>query len=150
MSLTTQVETFLLTVIIGMFLACVFDGYRVLRGSLKPRPWVTWLGDLAYWIFATIVVFFGLMVGNWGELRLYVFLGLISGAGIYYRFFSRYTLRLYLNLLRLITTVYHGLCWVLKFTVLKPFKLILTGLIRPCQYLWHTAISRRKPPPAGE
>lgn len=151
MLLTSQAETFLITVISGMVLACLFDGYRVLRGVLRPRWLITWIGDLAYWLLATIMVFLGLLAGNWGEVRLYVFIGLLSGVGVYYQFFSRYTIRFYVYLLRLVAAAVRLLKLVLGIILVKPLVLISACLVRPFTYMRAKAANWRKPPPdAGQ
>lgn len=77
---TVQATVFFLTVAIGLLLGLLFDVYRVARGRLQPGPAATFLGDLLFWCVATAVTFALLIVGNWGELRLYVWVGFLLGA----------------------------------------------------------------------
>ena len=85
MELNGQVFTFLMTIVTGMLLGGLFDCYRVLRRTFKPKAFMTWLADLLYWLVATVVMFIALVFSNWGELRFYVFIGVLSGLGVYYR-----------------------------------------------------------------
>lgn len=111
MELTGQIMTFVITIITGILLGGLFDCYRVLRGTFKPKALITWFTDLLYWLVATAVVFIALVFSNWGELRLYVFIGILSGLGLYYNWLSLYAIRLFSNMIRLIIT---GLSFIKK------------------------------------
>lgn len=84
-----QLYAFGMTVVAGIAAGLVFDLYRLVRRHLRPNPAVSWLMDLLFWLVLTPVVFALLLVGNWGELRFYVFLGLASGLVLYFGLFSQ-------------------------------------------------------------
>jgi len=98
----SQLNTFIITVATGILLGVLFDCYRVLRGTFRPRAVMTWFADLLYWLIATVIVFLALVLSNWGELRFYVFLGIVSGVILYYRLLSLYTIRLFATIVRLV------------------------------------------------
>ena len=102
MELTNQIWIFSITILTGILLGILFDGYRVLRNNCKPREIWTWFTDLLYWLLATAVVFTALIASNWGELRFYVFMGILSGLGIYYSWLSLYAIRLFTSGIRLL------------------------------------------------
>lgn len=89
MPIVNQIEYFLWTTVIGIVLAFCFDFYRVIRWKTKPSRWITNILDLLIWIAATAFAYTVLLSVNWGEVRLYVLLGMALGAFIYYRWFSR-------------------------------------------------------------
>jgi len=86
----------------GILLGGLFDCYRVLRGTFKPKVLVTWFTDLLYWLIATAVVFIALVFSNWGELRFYVFIGILGGLVLYYNWLSLYIIRLFSCMIKLI------------------------------------------------
>ncbi|RKO67871.1 spore cortex biosynthesis protein YabQ [Desulfofundulus salinus] len=88
MTLAEQLNAFLLTLLIGLMSGFAYDLYRVLREMLRLRKTGTFVGDLLFWMFLLVLVFALLLVGNNGEVRFYVLLGLALGAGIYLIFFS--------------------------------------------------------------
>lgn len=102
MELTGQVLTFAITIMTGILLGVLFDCYRVLRGNCNPKVLMTWFTDLLYWLVATAVVFIALVFSNWGELRFYVFIGILSGLGLYYNWLSLYVIRLFSNAIKLL------------------------------------------------
>lgn len=100
MELYHQAYTFAVTILTGALLAILFDFYRAMRTLVRPRPAVAAAADLFYWFLATAVTIVALLMCNWLELRFYVFLGLVSGAVSYFRFFSRYAIFFFIRLLR--------------------------------------------------
>jgi len=88
MPIVNQLEYFLWTTLIGAVMAFCFDLYRVIRWKTRPSRWVTNACDLLIWIAATAFAYITLLGVNWGEVRLYVLLGMALGAFLYYRWFS--------------------------------------------------------------
>lgn len=123
MDFVGQAETFIVTILTGMLLGILFDFYRVLRGIFHPRAVITLLTDILYWLMATVVVFGALLISNWGELRFYVFIGLLSGMLVYYRLLSRVTVILLIRTMRIFVII---LRWCRK--------IMVWGVIRPVSY----------------
>ncbi len=123
MDFVGQAETFIVTIMTGMILGILFDFYRVLRGIFHPRAAVTFLTDILYWLIATVIVFGALLLSNWGELRFYVFIGLVSGIAGYYRLFSHFAVTLLIRTIRLFVVVSR---WC--------GKVFIWGIVRPVCY----------------
>lgn len=73
----------------GLAMGAVFDGYRVVSHELRFARWLMPVLDMLYWAAATLTVFRVLYASNNGEVRAYVFLGLLIGIGFYFMLFSR-------------------------------------------------------------
>ena len=58
----------------------------------------TALSDLLFWVIATPVTYAYLLMGNWAELRFYVFLGIFLGLFLYFTVFSVIVLNLLLTI----------------------------------------------------
>ncbi len=127
----TQLQYFFWTVTVGFAIAFSFDFYRALRVFLKPPRWAVHLCDLFFWILATIVGYLMLLGINWGEVRLYVLIGIGIGAYIYYGLTSKYFFNFWLylfNLTRRLLKVFRRLV-KLPFRLLKKIFRIPLGLI---------------------
>ncbi|NBC73519.1 spore cortex biosynthesis protein YabQ [Paenibacillus sacheonensis] len=108
----------------GIGMGIVFDGYRVVSDELRiSRIWVP-IFDLLYWIAATIAVFQVLSSSNHGEVRFYVFLGLILGIGCYYWLFSKITVRLVKLLILTVRAVTDFAIRAFRLLVVKPIILL--------------------------
>lgn len=134
MQVDSQLHTFIITIATGILLGVLFDCYRVLRGTFKPRVVMTWVADLLYWLIATVVVFLALIVSNWGELRFYVFLGIISGVVLYYRLLSLYAIRLFSAIIKLVKWIITVLKKMLMF-IIKPIVFCITIVCWPFRFI---------------
>ncbi|MCL6614657.1 MAG: spore cortex biosynthesis protein YabQ [Firmicutes bacterium] len=84
--LLRQLSSFTLFLLGGVVLGFALDLLRAFRLALRPRGAASFLLDLSYWAAAFAVVLPLLVLGTWGELRLFVWLGLGLGAGYYLLF----------------------------------------------------------------
>ena len=78
-TLAGQVYGFTATIAAGLSLGLLFDLYRLWRRATSPKKAVTALSDILFWVIATPLTYIYLLMGNWGELRFYVVLGLLLG-----------------------------------------------------------------------
>ncbi len=156
MELSDQITTFAITVTTGAILGALFDLYRVIKAKLRPCPLITAVTDILYWLTATAIVFAALLLGNWGELRLYVFIGLITGVTIYYRVFSRYVIRFFTGVFYFTGVMTRGICLILaclwrwlytiiNFLLLKPLIFIYKQLLKPVMSLYRKIYAGKKP-----
>jgi spore cortex biosynthesis protein YabQ len=88
LTLGSQIYAFAVMVCTGLLIGLLFDVYRVIRALIRRRFAGGLLMDLAFWLVATPVFFLMLLAGNWGELRLYVFLGVGMGLFVYFQLAS--------------------------------------------------------------
>ncbi|MBE6732500.1 MAG: hypothetical protein E7561_00680 [Ruminococcaceae bacterium] len=80
---------------LGITAAFLYDFLRALNKSFKPKAPLVFLFDVLYWLILAIIYFTFFMVFTNGQIRMYVFLGSVSGF-----IFSRLTLsRVFLFLL---------------------------------------------------
>jgi len=154
--LSDQITTFAITVITGAILGALFDLYRVIKTKIRFRPLITAVTDILYWLTATVIVFAALLLGNWGELRLYVFIGLITGVTIYYRLFSRYVIRFLAGIFYFTGIITRWICltfaclwrWlytIINFLLLKPVIFICKQLLKPVMGLYRKIYAGKKP-----
>ncbi|WP_308637043.1 spore cortex biosynthesis protein YabQ [Paenibacillus silvisoli] len=124
MSLSVQWLTMLSMLLSGIGMGIVFDGYRVVSDELRiSRLWIP-IFDLLYWIAATLVVFQVLSASNEGEVRAYVFIGLLLGIGCYYWLFSRITMKLVQVLIRTVKAVIRFMIRTFDVLIIRPLLLL--------------------------
>ncbi len=136
--LTSQVYAFSVTVLTGFLLGVFFDIYRVMQGVIRPRKIITHLGDLLFWIISTGFIFLLLLFGNWGDFRLYVFLGIGLGVLIYLRWFSRLTIKLLLAIIKTINYLNNLIISFIRYiiiAVLFPLRVIKNIIIIPIGFV---------------
>ena len=121
-TLAGQVYGFAATIAAGLSLGLLFDLYRLWRRATGPKKTVTVLSDILFWVIATPLTYVYLLMGNWGELRFYVFVGLLLGLFLYFSVFSVIVINLLLTLWYYLTAVIGGLLQGVWLLVTLPWE----------------------------
>ena len=108
-----ELYNFVIFILTGMCIGLLFDIFRILRQSFKTTDFITYIQDIVFWILTGIIVLYSIFTFNKGDLRGYVFIGIISGIIIYMFFISKIIVNI---MVKIITT--------LKNIVLFPIKLL--------------------------
>jgi spore cortex biosynthesis protein YabQ len=116
MSLNHQFLTMALMIGCGLGLGVFFDIYRVLTGKFNLKRWVIAILDIAYGLAAAVAVFRVLYYSNYGQLRLFVFIALMLGIYLYYKWFSKGVIQLVLRIINLVE-------WVWNVFIVRPIQL---------------------------
>jgi spore cortex biosynthesis protein YabQ len=86
----------------GLSLGGLFDLYRVLASQLKAPRYSYYLLDLVFWLVGTWLVFKLLYISNLGQVRMFIFIGLLIGIGIYFLMLSRTVIQIILWMIRFV------------------------------------------------
>lgn len=82
--LFSQLNSFTVMIVYGFFLAFSFDIYIKISGNLKKiNKYLLNIGDLMFGIISGIIAFSILVLINWGNFRLYIFIAIFLGILIY-------------------------------------------------------------------
>lgn len=115
--LLNQICAFLLTLLTGILLGIIIHFYQLTVRKSRLRKFFLIIMDFTLWILLIALIFFGLVLINLGELRVYVFVALITGVLIYYRYGARHLHRPLAVLARAVVACFS---W-LKHQLAKPF-----------------------------
>lgn len=124
MTLEVQFLTMGMMFASGSSLGILFDAYRVLTGQLRVSRWLLPLFDVVYWTAATLLVFRALYFSNQGQLRLFVFIGLLAGVTFYWAFLREGTVRTILWLIKAVRWIIRMLIRLVDMLLVKPVKLL--------------------------
>lgn len=105
----------------GVLMGVVFDVMRVFRTGLQARGGLTSVFDVVYWIVVTPLTIALLLHTNWGELRLYTFIGIVGGWMLYFSLASPFVLEALL-------AVWHGTGFVVSWIVHIVMSIVLLPL----------------------
>ena len=78
-----QAYLFLVFTLTGIVIGLLFDFFRALRKSIKTVDFVTYIEDILFWTLTGILILYNIWYFNNGEIRIYMFLGIIMGVLIY-------------------------------------------------------------------
>lgn len=134
-----QQLTFITMLLVGTLLGLMYDTYQVFWTRSRYKHFFTWLTDLLYWLVSFAIVALSLFFTNGGELRFYVFIGLIGGAAAYFRFASSYVTGLLLRLIRLFMACVRFFKNLLAFFLLRPLQQAGRLVGKPLAFIRRTA-----------
>jgi spore cortex biosynthesis protein YabQ len=117
----------------GMLLGFIWDIYRLFRHYIKLGIFGTAIGDIIYWI---ISVYFSIMTIyeiSYGNVRLFILLGFLAGAIIYFYGASNYILKFFIFIIdsiiflmkKFISYIIEPIKFIIRKikNILYPFKL---------------------------
>ena len=119
--ITNQTNLFLIFTINGIIIGLLFDFFRILRKSFKTKDFVTYIEDILFWILAGFTILYSIFTFNNGEIRLFLFLGIILGIILYMLFLSNYVIKINVSIINCIKNI-----------VIKIFRII----IKPFEYIY--------------
>lgn len=129
---TNQAYLFLIFSINGIIIGLLFDFFRISRKVFHTNDVTTYVEDILFWILAGAIVLYSIFIFNNGELRLYMFLGIILGAFIYLLFISSYIIKINVKIINMLKKVFT--------IVIIPFKFIYQILhktfLKPVTFLF--------------
>lgn len=120
MTLNVQFLTLWMMFVSGLGLGVLFDTFRVFAGQLRVPKWTQPLTDLLYWILATVLVFRVLYWSNQGQVRLFVFIGLLIGVLLYFTALSGRVIAFMLFTIRMTKAFVRLLIQTVKIVVIRP------------------------------
>ena len=118
-----QFYNLLVFTIIGIIIGVIFDIFRILRKTFKTPDFITYIEDFLFWILVGIILLFSIFNFNNGEIRSYVFIGLILGITIYIITISKYFIKISVIILNFLKNILY-----------IPFKIINKYIIKPILY----------------
>jgi spore cortex biosynthesis protein YabQ len=135
-SLQVQFLTLSLMAGSGVLLGIGYDTIEVLAREFRLRRWTTACMDVGYWLVATLFVFQVLVYANDGQVRMFVFIGLLAGVVIYFYILSHlvrlavtWVVVLFLRLLRWVIRIFYILLIQPLLYMYRLLKIILGFLL---------------------
>ena len=119
-----QAYLFLVFSLTGVIIGLLFDFFRVLRKSFKTSDIITYIEDILFWILTGILILFSIWYFNNGEIRLFMFFGIIIGVMIYMLTLSSILIKIFHTTLNIVKNIVNKVINILKI----PFKPIILAL----------------------
>jgi len=120
----SQLYSFLFFIGIGILIVLIFDIFRIFRKSFKTSNTITSIEDIIFCLIAGFILLYSIYKFNNGEIRLYIFLGIILGGFVYVITISKFFINI--NVI-IIKTVKKTLINIIKMIIL-PFKILFKYL----------------------
>jgi len=119
-----QAYLFLVFSLTGVIIGILFDFFRILRRTIKTSNIITYMEDVLFWILTGLLVLYNIWYFNNGEIRIFMFLGIILGVLIYMSTLSSILITIFSKILETIIKVLE-----LPFkTIIAIFRKIITSI----------------------
>lgn len=120
-----QAYSFLVFSLTGVTIGVLFDFFRILRRTIKTSNIITYIEDVLFWILTGLLVLYNIWYFNNGEIRVYMFLGIILGVLIYMSTLSNILIQIFSKILQIIIKILE-----LPFkTIISIFRKIITAIV---------------------
>lgn len=129
MSLQVQFVTMGMMLCSGCLLGGIFDAIRVISSQMKLARWLLHIIDVGFGFASAVLVFRILYLANSGELRYFIFIGLILGIAIYFFWFSRPVVRLVQLLVKCLKKGFLAIAWLGQKLLILPLQLLYRLLL---------------------
>lgn len=116
--LVEQVYVFWWSIITGAVLGILFDFFRAFRFKGIRDIWV-YIQDIIFWLITAVIIVVSAFFINEGELRGYMLMGYLLGAGFYFLLFSKFIL----SALKFVFESVRKGCQVIKRNIKKIIKM---------------------------
>ena len=91
---TNQAYLFLIFILNGLIIGFLFDFFRILRKTIKTSDFVTYMQYFIFWILTDVIILYFIFTFNNGEIRLFLFLGIMTGILIYMLLLSKFIIKI--------------------------------------------------------
>ena len=129
-----QAYLFLVFTLTGVIIGVLFDFFRILRRTIKTSNIITYIEDILFWILTGLLILYNIWYFNNGEIRIYMFLGIIMGVLIYMSTLSNILIKIFSKILQVIIKTIE---LPIK-TIFSVFRKIFTSI-----YLFSTKITKK-------
>lgn len=129
---SSQAYLFFVFIINGIVIGLLFDFFRIARKVFNTNDMITYIEDILFWILTGATILYSIFTFNNGELRLFMFLGIILGAFVYMILISSYIIKINVKIINILKKVLGIL--MTPFKVI--YKILHKVLLQPITFLF--------------
>ncbi len=134
--ITNQAYLFLIFALDGAIIGLLFDFFRILRKSFKTKDFVTYIEDIIFWVLTGFLILYSIFIFNNGEIRFFMFLGVLLGIAIYMLMLSSYVIKINVYIISIIKKFVVATVGVISKPIIIIFKFIKKICIKPVVFLF--------------
>lgn len=139
-SVSEQTIVFLAMSVCGAVIGILFDLFRSFRLLARPKGAAVHVSDFLFCLLAMTVLFGGLIYFNNGQLRWYVFLGLILGGILYFLICSAYLLSFFMFIERAFVKIIRIILKILLTPARFLYKILCIPIYRMMRKFWSSIL----------
>lgn len=125
-----QFFLFLIFIVNGILIGILFDFFRILRKSFKTNDFFTYLEDIIFWIITGIILLYSIFTFNNGEIRFFMFIGVLIGIILYILSISSFIIKINVTILTFFKNIIIKIFNIIVFPIKKVlFDPILSTIL---------------------
>ena len=142
MYLNIETIEFLQSIGLGVILAVIFDFFRAYKRYKNIPKNMYFVQDIMFFFIAWIVIIFALLKILDGNIRFYLFIGIIIGIMLYISTFSSNAIKLYIKILKFNKRFFEYICLPIKFIIelFKKIYIFFKKIIKKCCKMFSNVI----------
>ena len=121
---SNQAYLFLIFLANGVIIGLLFDFFRIARKVIHTNDFITYVEDILFWILTGAIVLYSIFVFNNGEIRVFMFLGIILGAFAYMILISSYIIKINVKIINILMIPFKIIFKIIHKIFFKPFIFI--------------------------
>lgn len=133
MDIYIQIYNLFAFFIIGIIIGTLFDIFRVIRKTFKTSDIITYVEDIVFWLLVGYILLFSIFFLHGGEIRSYIFIGLIIGLTIYMLLISKYFIKISVIILNFFKKIIYkpikSFFYLINKIFFRPIKLGINKII---------------------
>lgn len=134
--MNNQAYLFLIFSLNGCIIGILFDLFRILRKSFKTSDVITYLEDILFWILTGVSILYTIFVFNNGEIRLYMFLGIMIGVTLYILLLSKYIVEISVKVIEIIKKIIKYITKIISYPLIAIYKILRKVFIKPISFVF--------------
>lgn len=134
--MNNQAYLFVMFIINGILIGFLFDIFRILRKSFKTSDTITYIEDITFWILTGILTLYFIFTYNNGEIRLYIFLGIIFGISIYILTISKHIIKFSVTIINFVKSITMKLIKIITYPLKIVANVLKKILFRPISFIF--------------
>lgn len=137
-----QMYSFGIFIINGLIIGILFDIFRISRKTFKTCNFITYIEDIIFWILTGFLLLYSIFKFNNGEIRSYIFLGIIMGIVFYMLFLSKFFIKINVKIIIILKDIIEKLIKIILYPIKVIFIIIKKIIIKPIKFIYKFLIEK--------
>lgn len=129
MTIESQFASFFSMIFVGFYLGCMFDTNERIIRALKEKRIFKSLCQFIFWLLQSLMIFYGLVKINGGQVRLYFLLAIVIGYWFYFFVFRRIYQSILEKIIQSIRAISLVFLKIITLFLIKPIKFIIQAFL---------------------
>ena len=130
-----QAFIFMVFIINGILIGLLFDFFRIMRRTFKTNNIITYIEDFIFWILTGIILLYSIFTFNNGEIRIYMFLGVLLGITLYMLSISSYVIKINVKIINFIKMIIAKIIEIILYPIKLLLKILKSIFYKPVAFI---------------